>query len=119
MWGSPLSSSPSTAPPPWACYAWTTGSRCRRPTTRCVWAYGVVWWVSGAGGGGGVTSRGSHVAMCQHRQQHQQIAADSCMPLSLFQVCNELASTIIENGVVRQATPEELAKAKVGHGVGR
>ncbi|KAL4430749.1 hypothetical protein ABPG75_006005 [Micractinium tetrahymenae] len=27
-------------------------------------------------------------------------------------VCNELAATIIENGVVRQATPEELAKAK-------
>lgn len=31
-----------------------------------------------------------------------------------MQVCNELAATIIENGVVRQATPEELAKAKVG-----
>lgn len=42
---------------------------------------------------------------------HRAQRGNRCLPT---QVCNELAATIIENGVVRQATPEELAKAKVG-----
>jgi hypothetical protein len=37
----------------------------------------------------------------------------SALARSVWQVCLELAATIIENGVVRQATPAELANAKV------
>ncbi len=62
---------------------------------------------------------------------HQSVSAHAGLPFKLtlapmllcppkshlnslpVQVCEELAATIIENGVVRQATPEELAKAKV------
>lgn len=58
--------------------------------------------------------------------RHTGVASAPCYMMSLrpepilacthtphSQVCEELAATIIENGVVRQATPEELAKAKV------
>lgn len=99
--GSPQSSSPSMAPPRWACCGW-------RPRTR--WQLHMRRWVPAAGA----------LADCGYRYclLAATTALINCCLLGMLwcgvQVCEELAATIIENGVVRQATDAELANAKVG-----